>query len=127
MLATGMPADCFEDTAGCSKPTVLNFTHKFAEWMETRYYEQVVKWPSNAQELGHFETPFKNIGLPGCIGSVDGVHVASDNIAAPLIGDHVGKEGYPTIVFNVTASHNRKIINAVGLFPGNGVAMNAVG
>jgi len=51
---------------------------------------------------------------------------ASDNIPVSLLGDHCGKK-YPTMVFNVTVGHNRRVINVAGPFPGAFSDKNTVG
>ena len=52
------------------------------------------------------ETIFNRCGLPGCVASMDGVHVELG--CAPARDKHlyVGKEGYPTVAFNVCVGHN---------------------
>ena len=40
------------------------------------------------------------------------------NCPAPRRGDATGKEGYPTVVFNVVTSHTRRIISIAGPFDG---------
>jgi hypothetical protein len=52
------------------------------------------------------ETIFNRCGLHGCIASMDGVHVELG--CAPARDKHlyVGKEGYPTVAFNVCVGHN---------------------
>ena len=119
IIATGMPMDSFEELAGCSRPCINVFIHEWASWMVRKYEISVLKWPRTMEEIRHCEGVYRELGLPGCIGSTDGVHVASDVVAVNLQGDHCGKERYPTVVFNVTTSHNRRIQNVAGPFPGD--------
>ena len=94
------------------------FFHKFVAWFVERYYDTWVKWPETEDELRHCEQLYARQGLPGCIASMDGVHLAWDNTPAPASAQHRGKEGYPTLVFNVCVSHTRRILNVAGAFPG---------
>ena len=49
---------------------------------------------------------------------VDGVHVEWGMCPSPQRHMHVGKEGYPTRVFNVFGGPNREIHNVAGSFHG---------
>mmetsp|Transcript_17780 Transcript_17780/g.49766 ORF Transcript_17780/g.49766 Transcript_17780/m.49766 type:complete len:142 (+) Transcript_17780:154-579(+) len=57
-------------------------------------------------------------GFPGAVSSQDGVHVAWDNCPSQERYLYTGKEGYPSLVWNVNVTHNRKIINMHGPFAG---------
>ena len=86
--------------------------------MVENYGDKWLAIPANEDDLERLERPYAFQGLPGCIGSMDGVHVAWDNCPAPRRGDAAGKEGYPTVVFNVVTSHTRRIISVAGPFDG---------
>ena len=49
---------------------------------------------------------------------MDGVHVAWDRCAAALRARYTGKEGYPTICWNVHCTASKKIIWVAGPFEG---------
>lgn len=51
------------------------------------------------------------LGLPGCLGSIDCVHVGWDGCPAGNRSDSCGKEGFPTLSFQVIVSHTRQIIS----------------
>ena len=46
------------------------------------------------------------LGLPGCIGWMDAVHVSWRKCPAGARHEHTGKEGYPTRAYNVVCDHN---------------------
>ena len=56
------------------------------------------------------EFGYRRIGLPGCAGSTDCVHIGWDRCPAELRSVCVGKEGFPTVSYEVTVDHNKKII-----------------
>jgi hypothetical protein len=58
------------------------------------------------------------LGIPGCIGSTDGVHVGWAN--CPYQWRHIftGKEKAPTLAFNVTCNHHRWIHGSTIGHPG---------
>ena len=49
------------------------------------------------------------MGFPGCVGSIDCTHIAWDMCPTTLNPLCKGKEGYPTLVFEVVVDHTRKI------------------
>ena len=53
-------------------------------------------------------------GLPGCVGSINCVHVRWDNCPAGLLGECVGKEGKPTLAFEVVVDHDRRVQSVSG-------------
>jgi hypothetical protein len=56
--------------------------------------------------------------VPGCGGSVDCVHIAWDMCPAGIRSDCKGKEGYPSVVFQVICSHTRKVLGVSGPYYG---------
>ncbi len=63
------------------------------------------------------------LGFPGAIGSVDGVHVPWEMCPTKQTALHKnGKDGVPTLSFNVTADHTRRIMAVAGSFPGTPAA-----
>ena len=51
------------------------------------------------------------MGLPGCIGSTDCVHVKWDRCPTKLTNLCKGKEGYPTLVFSCMVDYKRRILS----------------
>jgi hypothetical protein len=61
---------------------------------------------------------FLSIGLPGCVGCSDCVHIRWEACPAGERSMHKGKEGYPTLSYEVTVDHTKKIIAATQGHPG---------
>ena len=55
---------------------------------------------------------YSKMGLPGCIGSADCVHVKWDRCPVELHHLCSGKEGYPILAYSVTVDHHRRILGA---------------
>ena len=55
---------------------------------------------------------FTQLGLPGCIGSADCVHVHWERCPSGSRSSLKGKEGYPTLSHEVTIDHTRRIVAA---------------
>jgi hypothetical protein len=58
------------------------------------------------------------MGFPGCITCFDGVHWAWNNAPSGRRFMYQGKEGYPTVVFNVACDSNTYIHHVHGSNPG---------
>ena len=52
---------------------------------------------------------YKALGLPGCIGSMDCTHLHWDKCPTNLTNLCTGKEGFPSLSFEVIVDHNRRI------------------
>ena len=64
-----------------------------------------MKLPETAEEIKHVEGLYNILGLPGCIGSIDCVHIPWEKCPASLHSSCKGKEGYPMLAFEVVVSH----------------------
>lgn len=59
------------------------------------------------------------MGLPGCLFSCDVVHIAWDIMCpAQLRSAFAGKEGYPSVAFQVSVTHSKRIIAVMNGEPG---------
>lgn len=111
-LSTGAQVNAFEDGSGLARSTLQKFFIPFGEWFLDHYYDEWIKLPSGptaAEELARMERPFRECGLPGCVLSQDGVHVAWDRCPSIERFSHTGKESYPTLAWNVNVDHTTKI------------------
>ena len=71
-----------------------------------------------AEKLKESMDVYTRIGFPGAYCETDGVHLdwnACPSSARPRFS---GKEGYPTLAFNVSALHSREIIHVYGWVAG---------
>ena len=75
-------------------------------------YEEYCRPPSSDDEIREVEEVYSKMGLPWCVGSTDGVHVAWSSCPSALLSRHKGAKGMPTRSFNVTVDH-RRFIHAV--------------
>ena len=55
--------------------------------------------PQDHAELNFVVGEYEALGLPGCIGSVDCVHIGWDNCPIQMKNMFAGKEGYPSIAY----------------------------
>jgi hypothetical protein len=76
--------------------------------------EKYIFLPRNIAELQRMNKYYNDVGLPGCCGSMDVVHVKWSSC---LTGDHncaKGKAGYPTLAFQYITDFNRRVVGIYG-------------
>ena len=76
--------------------------------------DEYVFLPRNVTELHRMSKYYDEVGLPGCCGSMDVVHVKWSSCPT---GDHnraKGKAGYPTLAFQCITDFNRRVIGIYG-------------
>ena len=71
--------------------------------------------PSTSEELTEIEAAYASLGLPGACGSMDVVHIALGACPEGLSNLMTGKEGYPSIGYNMICDH---LGRALALMPG---------
>ncbi len=102
---------CFDDIAeasGMSEECARVSFHKFCKNFSDNQYSTWVK-PPQGERLDSIMHVYQRMGLVGCIGSMDCVHVKWNKCPVSLTNLCEGKEGYPTLVFEVVVSHSRYI------------------
>ena len=77
-----------------------------------------MKLPDSEQEIRHIMGMYERIGHPGCIGSVDCVHIVWDKCNAGMKSLCCGKENVPTLVFEVVSSRTKRILHLSKWFGG---------
>ena len=77
--------------------------------------DEYVYLPCNIMELSQRSKCYGKVGLPGCCGSIDVVHIKWSSCPT---GDHncsKGKAGYPSLAFQCITDYNRRVIGIYGL------------
>ena len=101
-------ATCFDgitELSGIAESTMCTFFHRFTKWFREDIYPCFVYAPKTLDDLAEVQTPYALLGLPGCIGSMDVVHIAWCMCPSYLMNLAKGKEGIPTIAYNVICDH----------------------
>ena len=70
--------------------------------------------PRNQSELTKVEECYNAVGLPGCCGSVDVVHVKWSHCPAGDFNRAKGKETFPSLGFQCITDFNRRILSVYG-------------
>ena len=106
-------ATCFDgilELSGISVSTMQRFFHEFTAWFRKEVYPKFVSTPTTLSELMDIQAAYAALGLPGAIGSMDVVHLAWCMCPAFLANLATGKEGYPSIAYNVICDHQGRAL-----------------
>jgi hypothetical protein len=101
------------------------FFSKFMKWYSIRVFPEVVKMPS-FEDLDYNGAEYSIAGFPGCVCSVDCVHVRVWGVSANLKQISTGKEHFPSRVFEVAVNRRGMIVSATKGFYGSTVDMTVV-
>lgn len=74
--------------------------------------------PKDVHGLKQVSRQYTPLGFPGACGSVDGVQIAWEGCPFGLRNSCIGKEGFPTLGFNVTVDHECRVIHCGEAFMG---------
>lgn len=119
ILARSSTFDEVNELTNMGEETMRAFFHKFVGiFSSEEVYSQFVYPPRTKKTLKIVEREYRKRGLPGCVGSVDCVHVAWDVCPVRLWHMHNGKEGYRSVAFEVVVDHNRRIQSTTVPFAG---------
>ena len=72
--------------------------------------DNFIKYPDNFDDLKSVMDKYMAKKLPGCGGSIDVVHLKWSNCPAGDYNRSLGKEGFPTLAFEVVTGHKRNIL-----------------
>lgn len=118
ILAKGTTFDAIEELTDVSVSHNHRFFVKFIAWFYLFYSDDWIVFPATTEDVAFVESRYADLGVPGCLGSIDCVHVGWDMCPAGFHSDCNGKEGYPTLAFEVIVSHSRKIMAVTQSFFG---------
>mmetsp|Transcript_1820 Transcript_1820/g.4130 ORF Transcript_1820/g.4130 Transcript_1820/m.4130 type:complete len:220 (-) Transcript_1820:1705-2364(-) len=110
ILAKDHTFDWMELVSETSKSSNHAFFFEFIFWFREFYTGEWIKFPDTDEAIAKVMNFYTILGLPGCIGSIDCVHMGWDMCPAGMRSDATGKEGYPTLSFEVVVSHTRRIL-----------------
>jgi hypothetical protein len=115
LLGTGAVFRACQPLCSISTAEVRKFYYLFLDAIVDMREEQVFM-PRNLTALTHVEGFYNAIGLPGCCGSVDVVHVKWSNCPAGDFNCTMGKESFPFLGFQCITDFNRRILSIYAHF-----------
>jgi hypothetical protein len=76
--------------------------------------DEYISLPWNLTELNRVNSFYNAVGLPGCIGSMDVVHVKWANCSTGDYNHAKGKEGFPGLAFECITDYNCRVLGVYG-------------
>ena len=117
-VASGCAFDLIEEATNVADETHRVFFHeRFCEWGRA-VKDSHINLPNDLQSLRQVTSVYERLGLPGCTGSVDCVHLLWDMCPAGLHSSCKGKDGHPTLAFEAVVSHTRRFLSVSRSFWG---------
>lgn len=110
MSAKGCIFDAIAELSGMSIATMQNFFHQFWAKFNENFREEWIVYPTTAVEAADSLEIYRRLGFPGAVGSVDCTHVLWGRCPAQHHSAYSGKEKKPTVAYEVTVDHTRKIL-----------------
>jgi len=122
-IASGAHWATIAECAFVSQPVLRRFfAHKFVPYFASdAYYSKHVHYPKTVDSISATEHAYRAHGFPGCVGSVDVVHMPWD--AAPAVTNRLfynGRKGAATYASVVTVDNDCIVLHATDV--GNGAS-----
>ena len=94
VLGRGYCFDGVEELTCISAEVLRLFFKKFCEYFARENFARYCNLPSTPEGIANYLEIFGRLGLPGCIGSTDCVHIRWERCHANQRSNHKGKEDY---------------------------------
>lgn len=111
-------ADDIAEQVGIGESSVLLIFKQFVRSFSAKCYQDFVYFPTG-DELRQSMQVYERLGLPGCIGSLDGTKIAWDRCPSESSNVCTGKEKSPTLGFQCLVNHSRQIYHISSFFVGS--------
>ena len=108
ILGRGWCMDDVSECTGISEEKIRGSFHTFNKIFREKHYEEYGYIPQGV-DLRQTMQIYDSMGLTGCIGSMDGVHIIWDKCPVALTSLCKGKEKVTTLVYNATVNHHDRI------------------
>jgi hypothetical protein len=119
ILSTGMTFLAAAKIVGCDKETIRTFFLLFLR-VGAKYLAPIwIKLPQTDEEVRSAVDTYFEDNLPGCMGSIDCTHIGWTRARSSVRSWYVGKEGVPTVAFQVIVDHSTRILAVSDIYPGS--------
>lgn len=119
MLGRGTCLDGIYELSFVSKTTMQAFFHDWCSHVAMDLFHKHVVFPTSDDDIYKSISAFEYLGFPGCIGSMDVVHVHWDMCPMSLQILCRGKEGYPSLAYQVIVDHLGRALSCTAGFYGS--------
>jgi hypothetical protein len=118
-LGRGWTFDDLEESTAISAESHRVFLHDFVKIGATVLFEKYVVMPTTRDLAETCMREYEEAGMPGALGSGDATHITMEKCSARLKNSHMGgKSTFPTVAFNMTVNHRRRILHTSPGLPG---------
>ena len=100
-----------------SEPTIQASFHQFCKYFAEEFYEEHIFLPTGTMQTKVMED-FHKVEFTGAVGSTDVTHIRWDCCVYSLVRSYTGKEGFPTIAYQVTVDHSGRALAVTRGFAG---------
>ncbi|CAB1104922.1 unnamed protein product [Ectocarpus sp. CCAP 1310/34] len=97
--------------------TVASTFHRFCKYFAAELYDEYVYLPTG-EDLRKVMEQYDRIGFPGAVGSTDVTHIYWGMCPYNQARIYTGKEGKPTVAFQVTVDHSGRVLAVTRGFTG---------
>ncbi|CAM9853757.1 unnamed protein product [Discosporangium mesarthrocarpum] len=104
--------------AGMSESTAWRVLCKFCECFSQHMVETWIGLPFSDQELQHTMEAYHRLEFTGAVGSTDVTHLSWNKCPVVDTRSYKGKEGFPTLAYEVTVDHSMRALGATCDRPG---------
>jgi hypothetical protein len=123
--------NCFDDIAeltgsGFQGDVHRRFFHDFCKLFSEHYSPIYIKPADTIDAIDKVTRVYERMGLPGCLGSVDCTHIPWDRCPAQQHSMYTGKEGFPSVAYEVACEHTHRIISVTSGHYGSRTDMTIV-
>jgi hypothetical protein len=112
---------CFDDveeSSGIGLSTMAAYYHNFVRQYVDDFYSDWVFLAETPEQIEEVTNAYEVQGFPGCVGSVDCVHMQWGRCEFSQRHAHIGKEGFPTRAYEVIVDAVRRVRSVTPGFPG---------
>lgn len=103
-----------------STAVVQGTFHNFCQHFATELYDEHVSLPSQEDgELDRVMEQYEKLGFPGAVGSTDVTHIGWSRCPYNQARSYTGKEGKPTVAYQVTVNHAGRVLAVTEGFTGS--------
>lgn len=111
ILARDNILDDLSELLTIGQSTISEMFHDFIEgFADPEIVDEYIKVPEGAQ-LREMQRQFERLGLPGCIGCIDGTHIYWDCCPYDYYNVMKGKEGRPSVNFQMVVDNERRLLS----------------
>jgi hypothetical protein len=129
LMGRNLVYDDINEISGISERTMATFYRKYTQTFACQNYDEWMRQPQLNEDVSTNEMVYRMNGydsfafnlsanaqdltwharLAGCCNSIDGFHVCWDNCPAAWNSEYFGKEGTPTIMYQLVVNHTNWI------------------